>query len=506
MNITHHIEQASRLFPQKDALKFEDNALSYSELNQRANRLANGLRRLGVKTGDRVALFLPNRPDFVIAYLGALKLGAIAVSLNVMLKSSEVEFILNDCTAKVLITTQELSQEVPLADSPHLEALLIADGQATRGISLSHLMAEASPTGKAVEMAGDAAAAIVYTSGTTGFPKGATLSHRNIITNMHAQRRCCDMRSDDRLLLYLPLFHCFGQNAILNSGFSACATIVLQGRFKPEQFLEAISAERVTMVFGVPTVFIKLLNLDTASCDLSSVRFYFSAAASLPEEVAQRWREKHGYIIHEGYGLTESSPCACYNHNLTYKSGSIGRPIEEVEMKVVDANGVEVPPGELGEVIIRGPNVMLGYWNRPLDTAKVLKNGWLHTGDIGRMDAEGYFYIVDRLKDMINVSGFKVYPAEVENVLYQHPAIAEAAAYGVADPLKGELVKANILIKSGQFLTTEQLMDFCSERMAVYKIPRTFNFVSSIPKNPTGKILKRLLRQDVPAPLTAMSR
>lgn len=504
MNITHHIEQASRLFPQKDALRFEDDALTYSELNQRANRLANGLRRLGVKTGDRVALFLPNSPDFVIAYLGALKLGAIAVSLNVMLKSSEVEFILNDCTAKVLITTEELTQEVRPADSPQLETILIAAGQATQGVSLSQLMAEASPIAQAIEMEADAPAAIVYTSGTTGFPKGATLSHGNIISNMHAQRRCCGMHPDDRLLLYVPLFHCFGQNAILNSGLSTGATIILQRRFKPEQVLEAIAAEQITMFFGVPTVFIKLLNLDTCGYDLNSVRFYFSAASSLPVEVAQRWREKYGRAIHEGYGLTETSPCACYNHG--DKLGSIGRPIEAVEMKVVNGDGVEVSPGELGEIIIKGPNVMLGYWNRPLDTAKVLKQGWFHTGDIGRMDAEGRFYIVDRLKDMINVSGFKVYPAEVENVLYQHPAIAEAAVYGVADPIKGEQVQANLLLKPGQRLLPEHLMAFCAERMATYKVPRTFNFVRTIPKNPTGKVLKRLLRQDVPAPLSAVSR
>ena len=506
MNITHHVERASQLSPQKVALIFEDVALTYSDLNQQANRLANGLRKLGVTVGDRVALFLPNSPDFVIAYLGVLKLGAIAVSLNVMLKSNEVEFILNDCTAKVLITTEALSQESCQVNLPHLETILITDGLAPQGISLSQLMAEASPIAYAIEMAATAAAAIVYTSGTTGFPKGATLSHSNIISNMDAQRRCCGMGPNDRLLLYLPLFHCFGQNAILNSGLSACATIILQRRFKPEQVLAAIAAEQITMFFGVPTVFIKLLNLDTTSYDLSSVRFYFSAAATLPIEVAQRWREQYGRVIHEGYGLTESSPCACYNHPSKYKLGSIGASIEGVEMKVVKGNGVEASPGELGEIIIRGPNVMLGYWNRPLETARVLKGGWFHTGDIGRMDEERYFYIVDRLKDMVNVSGFKVYPAEVENVLYQHPAIAEAAVYGAADPIKGERVQANILLKPDERLTSEQIISFCAERMAAYKIPHTINFVSAIPKNPTGKVLKRLLRRDVPTPLTAVSR
>ncbi|MEM9905501.1 MAG: long-chain fatty acid--CoA ligase [Cyanobacteria bacterium P01_D01_bin.44] len=505
MNITHHIERASQLHPDKIALIFEGSALTYAELNQRANRLANGLRQLGITLGDRVALFLPNSSDFVVAYLGILKLGAIAVSLNVMLKSSEIEFILNDCTARALITTEKLSQEAMQANVPGLETVLIADGQPNPGISLTHLMAAASPIADAVEMAGNAPATIVYTSGTTGFPKGAVLSHRNIISNMDAQRRCCNMRDDDRLLLYLPLFHCFGQNAILNSGLAAGATIILQRRFKPEQVLEAIETERVTMVFGVPTVFIKLLNWDTSGYDLSSVRFYFSAAAPLPVEVARRWREKHGHLIHEGYGMTETSPCACYNHSVKYKFGSIGTPIQDVEMKVVKENGAEALPGEVGEIIIRGPNVMLGYWNRPLDTVRVLRAGWFHTGDVGHIDDEGYFYVVDRLKDMINVSGFKVYPAEVENVLYQHPAIVEAAVYGVANPLKGEQVQANILLRPGEYVTAEHLADFCAEQIATYKIPQTFNFVSAIPKNPAGKVLKRLLRQSVPAPITAMS-
>ena len=216
----------------------------------------------------------------------------------------------------------------------------------------------------------------------------------------------------------------------------------------------------------------------------------------MPVEVTKQWHQRYGKVIHEGYGLTETSPCACYNHELKYKLGSIGTPIENVEMKIVDANGMEVPPGKLGEILVRGPNVMFGYWNRPFETAQVIKNGWFHTGDIGRMDEDGYFYIVDRLKDMINISGFKVYPAEVENVIYQHPAIAEVAVYGVPDPVKGEIVQANIVLKSAQPLTEEQITVFCTERMATYKVPKVFKFVDSIPKNPTGKILKRQLRQE----------
>ena len=310
------------------------------------------------------------------------------------------------------------------------------------------------------------------------------------------------MKPHDRILLYLPLFHCFGQNAILNSALNVCATIILQRRFKLEQVLQTIAAERITMFFGVPTVYIKLLNVDKSAYDFSSVRYYFSAAAPMPVEISQRWQQKHGLVIHEGYGLTETSPCACYNNDLKYKQGSIGTPIENVEVKIVNSQGKSLPSGELGEIAIKGPNVMLGYWNRPQDTAEVIKDNWFHTGDIGRMDEDGYFYIVDRLKDMVNISGFNVYPTEVENVIYQHQAVAEVAVYGVPDLVKGEMVRANIVLKPGHTLTEEQIIKFCSERMATYKMPKAFKFVRSIPKNPTGKILKRRLRESAMSALT----
>lgn len=498
MNIAHNVERGARFFPDKTALIFEGKSFTYKGLDKMANRLANGLRGLGIERGDRVALFLPNIPEFVTSYLGILKIGAVAVSLNVMLKSGEVKFILNDCTAKALITTQSLCENVPDWELPDLKHILIAEGRVNKGISLDQLMSCASSNARAIGMERNEPAAIVYTSGTTGFPKGATLSHGNVISNVYSKNRCCQMRSEDRILLYLPLFHCFGQNAILNSGLNACTTIILQRRFEPEQVLKTIVSDGVTMFFGVPTVFIKMLNMNTSGYNLESVRYYFTAAAPMPVEVVQRWHSKHGRLIHEGYGLTETSPFASYNHDLKYKFGSIGAPIENVEMKVVNSDGMEVEPGSLGEIVIRGPNVMLGYWNRPSETAQVLTNGWFHTGDMGRMDSDGYFYVVDRLKDMINVSGFKVYPAEVENAIAAHPAVAEVAVYGVPDTVKGEIVKANILLKAGFAIAQEEVIAFCSEKMAAYKIPRAVKFVSEIPKNATGKVLKRHLRQELP--------
>jgi len=505
MNIAHHVEQGHRLFPDKIALIFEDKSFTYKQLEELAGRVANGLRGLGIKKGDRVALFLPNIPEFVISYLGILKIGAVAVSVNVMLKTAEVSYILHDCAAKAIITTESQSEQVSEADLPELQHILIAEGEANKGIPLAQLMANASPKALALEMDRHAPACILYTSGTTGFPKGATLSHGNVIANSYAANRCYRISHSERLLLYLPLFHCFGQNAILNTALSACATIILHRRFDLEQVLQTVANHQVTMFFGVPTVFIKMLNTDICDYKLESVRYYFSAAAPMPIEVAQKWYDKYGFFIHEGYGLTETSPFATYNHDLKYRLGSIGAPIENVEIKIVDGDGHQVQPGELGEIVIRGPNVMLGYWNRPFETADVIKNGWFHSGDIGRMDEDGFFYIVDRLKDMINLSGFKVYPTEVENVIYQHPAVAEVAVYGAPDPVKGEIVKANIVLKLGRTITEQQIIDFCYEKIAAYKVPHVIKFVDSLPKNPAGKVLKRVLRTESKIQLAAVA-
>jgi long-chain acyl-CoA synthetase len=500
MNIAHHLERGHLLFPHKLALIFEEQSFTYQQLDRLANKVANGLRGLGINQGDRVALFLPNIPEFVIAYLGILKLGAIAVSINIMFKEEEVSHILNDCTAKIVITTEKQCKYVSKTDLPHLQRILIAEGASDQGLSLAKVMANADPKARAIKVEGNTPASIVYTSGTTGFSKGATLSHSNVISNMYAHNRCCRMKVDDKLLLYLPLFHCFGQNAILNAGLNACATIVLQRRFEIDKILKAIAEEGVTMFFGVPTVFIKLLNADIAHRQLKSIRYFFSAAASMPVEVVRNWQSKYGCLIHEGYGLTETSPCACYNHDLQYKFGSVGMPIDNVELKIVNRDGHQLAPGELGEIAIRGPNVMLGYWNRPQATTKAIKNGWFHTGDLGRMDNQGYFYIVDRLKDMINMSGFKIYPTEVEQVIYQHPAVSEVAIYGVPDPVKGEIVKADIVLKYiHQPIPDTQIKEFCSQRLANYKIPHEIDFVASLPKNSTGKVLKRVLRQEATA-------
>ena len=496
MNVAQHVVRGGKLFPGKVALSFEGHQFTYEELDRWSNRIAEGLERIGVVRGDRVALFLPNIPEFAAAYLGIQKLGATAVSLNSTLRRGEVQFILDDSGSVAVFTTGELRETIDVEALPSLEHVIVTDG-------MEDLVTHSTGSFSPVCMDRDEPSAILYTSGTTGEPKGACLSHGNVVSNVHAFNFNCEMRPDDRIVLFLPLYHCFGQNAILNSAFNICATVVLQRRFDPGALITAIRSEQVTMFFGVPPTFIKMYRQATAA-DMKSVRYYFSAAAPLPREIARKWQQKYGHAIHEGYGLTETAPFASYNHKLQHKLGSIGAPIENVEMRVVDpVAGSEVPTGEAGEIVVRGPNVMLGYWNRPEATANAIRNGWFHTGDIGRVDDSGYFYIVDRLKDMVNVGGLKVYPVEVENAIYQHPAVEEAAVYGVPDPDLGERVCASIVLKADHELSSKELGAFCRASLADYKIPASIFFVDSIPKSPTGKVLKRVLREQQPCSASA---
>lgn len=496
VNIANNITGASLFFPDKAALIFEGTSYTFSELNDQVNRAANALRALGVQKGDRVGLFLPNIPAFVIAYYAVEKLGGIAVSISSASKAREVKYIVNDSGCKVLFTACDLRGEIPRLELPTVENLIIAEGDAENDLDLNQLMAKGSTDFQMVDMDPDDPAVILYTSGTTGFPKGAVLTHRNIISNSNSAANHSGMVPEDRLQLFLPLFHVFGQNYIMNGAYSKCAALVLHRRFEPEPVLHAIEAHRVTMFFAVPTIYINFLNMDTSGYDISSLRYCFTAAATMPRETALQWREKYGMATYEGYGLTESSPFATYNHNYRHKHGSIGRPIENVDVRICDLDGNRLAPGEVGEILIRGPNVMKGYWGNPEATQKAIQNGWLRTGDVGMMDEEGYFFITDRVKDMINAAGFNVYPNEVEQVLYQHPAVQEAAVYGVADPVRGETVHASIVVKEGKQVGEKEIIEFCRANMAAYKAPKKVFITDQLPKSATGKILKRVLRGD----------
>jgi long-chain acyl-CoA synthetase len=496
MNIFDSLECAQIRFPDKEALIFKGQGMTYRELYERACGLSAALsRRFGARRGDRVAIFLPNIPEFIQSYYAVERLGAIAVSLNVMLKRDEVEFILRDCGARVLVTVPQFLDQVP-ETIPTLEGI-VAVGETNRPgcLRISDLLSE-RPTGDAldVRVEGEDGAAILYTSGTTGQPKGVLLTHGNLLFNSRATRHHTRMSEEDRLLCYLPLFHCFGQNFIMNTSVHVGATLLLHERFLPDEVLESAAVNRATMFFGVPAVYTRLLSQPEIEKKLESIRYYFSAAAPMTAQTVRKWRERFGQIIYEGYGLTETSPFASYNHDGEYREGSVGQPIQYVKIEVVNEKGETVAAGELGEIAIKGANVMKGYFNRPEENAQVIRDGWFLTGDIGKVDAEGYLYLVDRAKDMINVSGFKVWPREVEEVLSKHRGITEAAVIGVPDPVSGEAVKAFVVLEKGAQLSEQDVIEFCRDRMAVYKAPRYVEFIEGLPRNPAGKVLKRELR------------
>jgi long-chain acyl-CoA synthetase len=496
MNISQNVERAAQLFPDKTAIVFEGRRIAYGELNDRVNRLSSAFAANGVGRGDRVALYLPNIPEFAVCYLAAVRSGAVAVSVNSMLKAEELKYILTDSGASLVFTTADLLPNIPLPDCPAVREVLVCEGVATGGTDLSVWLAAGSSGAAAADMSPDDPAVLLYTSGTTGFPKGATLTHGNVVSNMWTTVHHAGFGNDDRMLLFLPLFHVFGQNFIMNATFLACGTLILLRRFVPELALQTVQDERATMFFAVPTIYIHLLNMDLSAFDLSSIRYEFSAAATMPREISSRWTERFGRPVYEGYGLTECSPFACYNHDFNHKFGSVGTPVENFEIRICDEEDNEVPQGEWGEICIRGPGVMQGYWNKPEETRAALRGGWLHSGDIGSVDEEGYVFIVDRVKDMINVSGLKVWPAEVEQYLYRHPDIKEVAVYGTPHSEKGEAVRAAVVPREGAAVTPEAVIAYCRDNMAVYKIPAAVDIVAELPKSATGKILKRILKEE----------
>jgi long-chain acyl-CoA synthetase len=495
MNVAEHVARAAHRLRNHPAILFEGRAVSYETLDYCAAALADSLARHGVRAGDRVALYLPNIPAFALAYLAGLRAGAIVVSINSIFKWEEVRYIVNDARPKVVFTTAELLPNLPRPECPSVEHTVLCEGREPGEVALEDWLARGDPATRAADMAPDDPAVLLYSSGTTGFPKGVTLTHANVASNVRTTASVCRYRSADRLAAFLPLFHVFGQNFIMNAAFEAGATLALFRRFVPETVLAAIGRERITKFFAVPTIYIGLLNTDLAKYDLSSIDFYFSAAATMPEEISRRWTGRFGQRVYEGYGLTECSPFACYNHATEHRFGSVGTAVEGFTLAILDDRDREVPHGTWGEIGIRGPGVMKGYWGRPEDTDHALRSGWLHSGDIGRMDDDGYVYIVDRVKDMVNVAGFKVWPAEVEHCLYRHPAVREVAVYGAPDPERGEEVRAAVILRDGVAISPDALAQFCRDHLAAYKIPQRVELVRELPKSATGKILKRVLRE-----------
>lgn len=495
MNLASSLQQWAARAPSKPAILFEGRTITYGQLEADASRLADAMRANGIGAGDRVALYLPNIPEYATTYYAVQKIGAIPVSINAIFRAGEVEYLLNDSGSVLVFTVAELVPFVPRESCPALKRVVVCEGEASGGAAtLAQWCAGRPERFDPVERAADDPAALLYSSGTTGFPKGVTLSQSNIATNVATAAKYSGYRDDDRLCVFLPLFHVYGQNYILNAAILAGATVCLFRRFVPDVVLDAIQRDRHTLFFGVPTIFIALLSMDLSKWDLSSIRYEMSAAATMPEEISRRWTERFGRRVYEGYGLTECSPFACYNDLVEHRFGSVGRAVEGFTLKIFDENDRELPHGEWGEICIRGPGVMLGYWNRPEDTAQALRGGWLHSGDIGRMDADGYVYIVDRVKDMINVSGFKVWPAELEQYLYKLPQVQEVAVYGIPHPEKGEQVVVAVVPKAGQAIGAEDVIAWCRANIAAYKVPARVDIVQELPKSATGKILKRVLR------------
>lgn len=498
MNICEHLTRTSRIVPHNVAIRFEGVSYTYAQLDRMVSIASDSLVRSGVVPGDRVALMLGNVPAFVVWYYAALRIGAIVASISTRSAIPEAVGLLQDCTAKCLVTSEERQFSMK-GKLPGSVTTIIATSDTSDECNAQTLSEDECRDRDWIDVSPDDPAVILYTSGTTGFAKGATLSHKNIRSNVCAFNHLCHMQPHDRMLLAVPLFHCFGQNALLNSALNVGATLVLQRAFDLNETKRLIRQERVTQLYGVPMMFQLLLE----SCepkDLESVNYCFSAAATLPLQVSQQWQVKFGMPINEGYGLTETSPFASYNHRLHFVPGSIGTPIDSVEMKVVDTEtGETCPPGELGEIAIRGPNVMLGYWNRKAETENVIRDGWFHSGDIGRVDEAGYFSIVDRVKDMISVGGLKVFPAEAERVLRKHPLVKDAAVVGIEEKVFGEQVVAFVVLedrgKSGVNDLLE-IKEYAKEQLANYKVPRIIVQIDELPRNPSGKVLKRELRSD----------
>ena len=478
----------------RPALKLDDHVVTYDELNEGAARVAGLLKKRGLQPGGRVGIMLPNVPYFAMVYYGVLRAGGVVVPMNVLLKGREVGFYLSDPGAKLLFAWHGFAAAAEEgARRAGTEVIMVEPGEFER------LLADAPREPDDVERDSADTAVILYTSGTTGTPKGAELTHYNMLENcLHGGTQLVHVSEQDVIFGALPLFHSFGQTCCLNTGVRAGACLTMIPRFEPGRALEIIERDKVTLFDGVPTMYHAMLNFPgREEHDVSCLRTCVSGGSAMPVEVMRGFEKAFGCVILEGYGLSETSPVASFNHpERERKPGSIGTPIRGIEMKVVDDEGNELPSPEVGEIVIRGHNVMKGYWNRPDASAEVLKDGWLRTGDLAWMDDDGYFFIVDRKKDMIIRGGFNVYPREIEEVLYEHPAVLEVAVIGVPDEAMGEEVGAAVVLRPGTDAGADDIRRFAKDRVAAYKYPRRIWFTDELPKGATGKILKR----EIPLP------
>ena len=514
LNLSVILQNSARSYPNKAALTFGTTTLSYGQVEKASNQVANGLRSMGINKGDRVALSCLNIPYFPIIYFGILKAGGIVVPLSVLLKADEVAYHLQDSGAKVYICFEGTSA-LPMGKEGkagfdkalNCEKLFVIsakpDGKVDlEGCATYHdLIAGQSSEIEVAQTSPDDVAVIIYTSGTTGQPKGAQLTHSNLFLNAMLSADLFEISPEDNQLIVLPLFHIFAMTTLLNAGFYRGASSVLLPRFDGAAALKLMDEHKITFFAGVPTMYWGLLNAVEEFGDITAIsknlRMAISGGASLPQTILEGFEAKFKVKLLEGYGMSEGSPVVTFNQPaFGTKLNSIGTPVWGVEVKLVDDEGKEVPVGEKGELIYRGHNVMKGYFNRPEANESALKDGWLYSGDIAIKDEDGFFFIVDRKKDMIIRGGLNIYPREIEEVLMKHPAVSLVAVIGVPDEKMGEEVKAVIQLNAGIPVTPEELINWTKEKVAAYKYPRVVEIIDQLPVSATGKILKKELRNN----------
>lgn len=492
MNLANNLERSAFFFPDRPALRQSSFEMTYAQLNDRANRIATGLVKMGVKPGEHVGLCALNSTDWIAFYFGVLKTGAVAVTLSGLLTGDELVILVNHAKPRLIFTAEGKLQELErLKSAGGLEKLICPGGD----VDLHRLMDMGLGPFKAIDRDRADTAAIQYTGGTTGIPKGVMLTHESINFSSYSIAYSERSTEADVSLCFLPFNHVFGQIHIMNATILSAGCLELLPAFDMERVLEAMEAGRLTKFFAVPTVYIRLLTLGDLEKKLGKLRYCFSAAASMPVEIVKQWKERTGIAISEGYGMTEGMPVT-YNHYYRHVVGSVGQPVHGVEVQIRDTSGNRLEQGQEGEICVRGRIVMKAYLNNPEETRSAFwEGGWLRSGDIGVFDPDGYLYIVDRLKDMIITGGENVYPREVEEVLYSRPEVEECAVIGLPDREWGERVTAFIVPRPGHSVVPEELRSFLKSCLSPFKVPKEYIAVSELPKSAAGKILKRQLKK-----------
>jgi long-chain acyl-CoA synthetase len=501
-NLAVIVRESAAASPDKPVARYDGGHMTYAQVDALSDQVAAGLQEQGLRPGDGVGLQLPNLPQFLVAYFGILKAGAVVVPMNVLLKAPEVAFYLGDSNARVFITWAGVLDDAAkgAAEAGVPDIFVVGDAPDSQVTTPFARLLATPPPGERPFVARQPTdtAVIIYTSGTTGRPKGAELTHFQLYMNADIPGRLFDVRQDDVIITVLPLFHVFGLSSILNIAVRFGCTMSLIPRFDAGAVLAAIQHHRATIFEGVPTMFMALLQhpqLD--QYDVASLRVAISGGAAIPAPVLDAFEDRFGVVILEGYGLSETASTTTFNRSATDRRPySVGKPIWGTELQVWDDQGRPLPPGRgnVGELVTRGFHVMKGYLNSPQATAEAFAGGWFHTGDLGYVDDDGFVFIVDRKKELIIRGGYNVYPREIEEVLYAHPAIAEAAVVGIPDQQLGEEVKAFVALKPGQELVESELIAYCRERVAAYKYPRVIEFRDELPKSATGKVLKKQLK------------